>query len=172
MTDLFGVKIFIPPWVVLLLLLLATVILAYLISSVTLWVLRRSMPELSKESDNRLYRLLRSYFFPVLIVGGLLIVVDAVPLPPKVLRVADRALVLSGLVLLIFVLGKAALLVLRNIEARYEAMGNIQGPIEMLTKIVFIAVGGMIVLDNLGISLTPILKGWRRSSWMRRKRPS
>ena len=44
MTDLFGVKIFIPPWVVLPLLLLATVILAYLISSVTLWVLRRSMP--------------------------------------------------------------------------------------------------------------------------------
>ena len=157
MTDLFGVKIFIPPWVVLPLLLLATIILAYLISSVTLWVLRRSMPELSKESDNRFYRLLRSYLFPVLIVGGLLIVVDAVPLPPKVLRVADRVLVLSGLVLLIFVLGKAALLVLRNIEARYEAMGNIQGPIEMLTKIVFIAVGGMIVLDNLGISLTPII---------------
>ena len=110
MTDLFGVKIFIPPWVVLPLLLLATVILAYLISSVTLWVLRRSMPELSKESGNRLYRLFRSYFFPVLIVGGLLIVVDAVPLPPKVLRVADRVLVLSGLVLLIFVLGKASLL--------------------------------------------------------------
>src|SRR3990167_2693945 len=108
MTDLFGVKIFIPPWVILPLLLLATVILAYLISSVTLRVMRRFMPELSKESDNRLYRLLRSYFFPVLIVGGLLIVVDAVPLPPKVLRVANRVLVLSGLVLFVFLFFNAA----------------------------------------------------------------
>ncbi|MBI2987868.1 MAG: mechanosensitive ion channel family protein [Deltaproteobacteria bacterium] len=157
MTDFFGVKILIPPWVVLPLLLLATVILAYLVSSVTLWVLRRSMPELVKESDSRFYRLLRSYFFPFLIVGVLLIVLDAVPLPPKILRVADRVLALSGLVLLIFVLGKAALQILRNIGARYEAMGNIQGPVEALIKIVFIAVGGMIILDNLGITLTPII---------------
>ncbi len=157
MTDIFGVKILIPPWVGLSLLLLATVILAYLISSVALWLLRRATPELSTEADNRFYRLLKSYFFPILILGGLWFVVDAFPLPPKVLRATDRLLALSGLVLLIFVLSKTALMILRHIGARYQAMANIQGSIEILTKIVFIAAGGMIVLDNLGISLTPII---------------
>ncbi|MEK7210924.1 MAG: mechanosensitive ion channel family protein [Candidatus Binatota bacterium] len=157
MSDFFGVKIFIPPWVVLPLLLLATVIVAYLINAATLRLLRRAMPQLAAGSDNRFYRLLRGYFFPFLIVSGLLIVVDVAPLPSKLLRMADRLLALSGLVLLIFLLGKATLLILRNIGARYEAMGNIQGPIEALTKIILIAVGGMIILDNLGISLTPII---------------
>lgn len=157
MTDFFGVKVLLNPWMVLPPLVLAAVILAYLISTVTFWVLRRAVPAGSSESDSRLYRLLKSYLFPFLIVGGLLIVVDAAPLSPKVLRAANRFLVLSGLVLSVFLLTKTALLILRNIGARYQALANIQGPMEWLTKIVFITVGGMIILDNLGISLTPII---------------
>ena len=157
MTDLFGVKIFMNAWMILPLLILATVILAYLISSVTLWVLRRAEQRSPIGLDQRIYRLLESYLFPFLVVGGLLLIIDAVPLPLKVLRAADRFLVLSGLVLSVFLLTKAALLILRSVGARYEAMANIQGPIETLTKIVFVAVGGMIILDNLGISLTPII---------------
>ena len=59
--------------------------------------------------------------------------------------------------LAMFFTAKGALLVLRHIEARYEAMWNVRQPVELFTKIVFVAVGGMIVLDNLGISLTPLL---------------
>lgn len=157
MTDLFGLRIFMKPWVVLPLLILATVILAYLLSLVTLWILRRTVKMSPMGLDKRVYRLLESYLFPILVVGGLLFIIDTVPLPAKILRAADRLLALSGLVLSVFLLTKAVLLILRNIGARYEAMGNIQGPIEALTKIVLIAVGGMIVLDNLGISLTPII---------------
>lgn len=157
MTDLFGVKIVMHPWVVLPLLILATAIVAYLISAVTLWILRKIVQRSLGEGDQRIYRLLKSYLFPLLVVGGLLFMIDEVPLPAKVLRAADRLLVLSGLVLSIFLLIKVALLILRSVGARYEAMGNIQASIETLTKIVFIAVGGMIVLDNLGISLTPII---------------
>lgn len=157
MTNLFGVKIFMNPWVVLPLLILTTILAAYLVSAVTLWVLRRVVQKSMSEWDQRAYRVLQSYFFPFLVVGGLLFMIDEVPLPAKILRAADRLLVLSGLVLSIFLLTKAALLILRSVGARYEAMGNIQAPIETLTKIVFIAVGGMIVLDNLGISLTPII---------------
>lgn len=157
MTNLFGVKILMNPWVILPLLILATVIAAYLISAVALWVLGKIAQRSPGEWDQRVYRHLKSYLFPLLVVGGLLFMIDEVPLPAKVLRAADRLLILSGLVLSIFLLTKAALLILRSVGARYEAMGNIQAPIETLTKIVFIAVGGMIVLDSLGISLTPII---------------
>lgn len=157
MTELLSSRVLTNPWVVLPLLIVAAAILAYLVSGVTLWVLKRAIQKSSKEIDNRVYRLLGSYLFLFLMIGGLLIIVDTVPLPPKILRAAQRLLALTGIVLSVFLLTRAALLILRNIESRYEAMGNIKGPIELLTKIVFIVVGGMIILDNLGISLTPII---------------
>lgn len=157
MSNILGAKILMNPWVVLPLLMLVTILAAYLVSAITLWVLRRVVDQSVSKWDQRVYRLLESYLFPLLVVGGLLLMIDAVPLPAKVLRAAERVLALSGLVLSIFLLAKAALILLRGVGARYEAMGNIQGPIETLTKIVFVAVGGMIVLDSLGISLTPII---------------
>lgn len=157
MTELFGVRILMNPWVMLSLILLATVILAFLINAAVLWALKRIAQKTSTELDGRISRLLQRYLFPLLIVGGLIIILDAVPLPPKVLRATQRLLALSGILLAIFLLSKAVLLILRNEESRYEALRNIKGPIEILTKILFIAIGGMIILDNLGISLTPIL---------------
>ncbi len=99
MTNLFGVKILMNPWVVLPLLILATVIVASLISAVTLWVLGKIVQRSPGEWDQRIYRLLKSYLFPLLVVGGLLFMIDEIPPPAKVLRAADRLLVLSGLVL-------------------------------------------------------------------------
>jgi small-conductance mechanosensitive channel len=157
MTEILGVKISMNPWVIVSLVLFATIALAYLVSTIILSVLKRIIQRRSKEVDNRVYRSLERYLFPLLIVGGLLLIVDEVPLPSKVLRLADRLLAISALLLATFLLAKAVLLMLRNLEIRYGAIGNIKGPIEILTKIIFAAIGGMIVLDTLGLSLTPLL---------------
>ena len=157
MTEVLGVKIALTPWTLLPLILLTAAALAYLVNVVVLRVLKRVVEKTPAQIDDRIYRLLQRYLFPLLVVGVLLIIVDAFPFSPKVLRAAHRFLAVSGLVLTIFLLTKGALLVLRNIEAHYEPVRNIKGAIELATKIVFLAVGGMIVLDNLGISLTPLL---------------
>ncbi|HXV47362.1 MAG TPA: mechanosensitive ion channel family protein, partial [Candidatus Binatia bacterium] len=75
----------------------------------------------------------------------------------KISRAAERLLSLAGLGIAIFIAAKAILLLLRNIAARYQPLGNIQAPAELVTKIVLFAVGAMLVLDNLGVSLTPLL---------------
>lgn len=157
MTDFFGVKIPMNPWVVLPLIVLGATILAYLVNVAILWALKRVATGTLTEADDRVYRLLERYLFPLLVVGGLLVIIDAIPLSPKILRAAHNLLVLSGLLLAIFLLTKAALLILRNAEARYEAIRNIKGPVELGTKVLFVTVGGMLILANLGISLTPIL---------------
>ena len=157
MADISSLKLLANPWIALPLLILAAVVAAYFVRLLTLWILRRALETKAAEIYQRIYRLVGSYLLPFLIVGGLLLIEDAVPLPAKLLSAVHRLLIVSSLVLLLFLLAKASLLVLRNVEARYEAMGNIKGPIEILTKIVFIAVGGMIILDNLSISLTPII---------------
>jgi len=157
MTELLGVKIAMNAWVVFPLVVLAAAVFAYFLNIILLRILRRAVEKTSTEIDDRIYRLLERYLFLLLVVGGLLIILDAVPLPPKILRATYRLLALSGLLLAIFLLTKGALLVIRNMEAYYDPIRNIKGAIELVTKIVFLAVGAMIVLDNLGISLTPLL---------------
>jgi small-conductance mechanosensitive channel len=64
---------------------------------------------------------------------------------------------LTGLIVVIIVAAKSVLLIFRNIAARYRPLGNIKSPVELLTKIVLFVIGGMLILDNLGVSLTPLL---------------
>lgn len=157
MKNFFGVKIPMSPWLVLAGIVILAALLAYVIHIVLLWALKRIVKKGVIQIDDRIFGLLERYLFPLLLVGALMFIADTIPLPPKVLKTGHQLLVLSGLLLAIFFLTKCVLVILRNLEVRYEAVGRIGGPIEIFTKILFIAVGGMIILDNLGISLTPIL---------------
>jgi small-conductance mechanosensitive channel len=154
MTEFLGIKFPASPWVVLLLIVLATAILAYLVNVVLLWAIKRALRRIA--IDERIYRLLDHYLYPLLIVGALLLIADAAPVPEQAQGAVRRLLVIFALVLAVVLAIKGALLVLRNIEARY-GLYNIRGPLEVFAKIVLIAVGAMIVLDNLGVSLTPLL---------------
>jgi small-conductance mechanosensitive channel len=154
MTEFLGIKVPASPWVVLLLIVLATAILAYLVNVVLLWAIKRALRRIA--IDERIYRLLDHYLYPLLIVGALLLIADAAPVPEQAQGAVRRLLVIFALVLAVVLAIKGALLVLRNIEARY-GLYNIRGPLEVFAKIVLIAVGAMIVLDNLGVSLTPLL---------------
>jgi small-conductance mechanosensitive channel len=157
MTQFFDVTIPMNPWVVLPLVFLAAILLAYAINVIVVAVLRRLLQKSSEEFDSRFGRLLQTYLFPLLIIGALLIIVHSVPLPEKILKAANNVLVFLGLLVATFLLTRAALMVLRNAESRYDAVRNIKGPLEIAVKIIFVTVGAMIILDNLGISITPIL---------------
>ncbi|HXV84991.1 MAG TPA: mechanosensitive ion channel family protein, partial [Candidatus Binatia bacterium] len=145
------------PIVVLPLLLIATIFIAYVVYFVTMRIVRATAKRASVTIDARVMWLLEHYLFPLLIVIGLLLVLDAAPLPPKVARVANRLLSLAGLGIALFIITRGTLLLLRNIAARYEPLQNIQTPVELVTKIGLTVIGGMLILDNLGVSLTPLL---------------
>lgn len=157
MSQFLEMKVSSSPWVILPVIALSAVVLAYLIHVSVLWILRGLAKRTKIEWDQRIYRLLDVYLFPLLVVAGLLFFLDAIPLPPRVVGATRRLLALAGLLLGLFLLTRGALLILRNVEARYEPLRNIRGPIEIFTKIVFFAVGGMLILDTLGVSLTPII---------------
>jgi small-conductance mechanosensitive channel len=157
MTELFDLTIPMNPWVVLPLLFLAAVLLAYGVNLLLLWILRRVLPDSSGELGTRFRRLLEVYLFPLSIIVALLVIVGSVPVPLKILAAANNLLVFLGLLAATFLLTRAALMLLRNAESRYEPVRNIKGPLEIAVKITFITVGAMIILDNLGISITPVL---------------
>jgi small-conductance mechanosensitive channel len=155
--QLFGITIPMTPAVVLPLLVFATVFLAYLVYFVLLRIIRGAAKRASVSLDVRALWLVEHYLFPLLIVVGLWWILDIAPLPPKIAHAADRILSLAGLGITIYVIAKAILLLLRNIAARYQPLGNIQTPVELVTKIILCAIGVMLVLDNIGVSLTPLL---------------
>jgi small-conductance mechanosensitive channel len=156
-SEFLGVKIPADPWVVLPLIVLATAAFAYLINIGILKIFRKAVQKTPTDIDDHVYRLLERYLFPLLIVGGLLVIVDVAPLAPKVLRATQSLLLVSAVLLAVFLSTKAALLFLHNVAARYEPVRNIKGPIEVVTKGAFIVVGGMVILDNLGVSITPLI---------------
>ncbi len=156
-SDLFGFKIALTPAVVLPLLVISAALLAYAIYVVTLRLIRGAARRAGVNVDARLMTLLEHYLFPLLIVVGLWWILDVAPLPQKVAHAAERLLSLIGLTLAIFVVAKAVLLLLRNIAGRYPPLGNIQAAAELVLKILLFAIGGMLVLDNLGVSLTPLV---------------
>jgi len=155
--DLFGFDIPMTPGVVLPALFIATILVAYLVYFVAMRIVRGAAKRASITMDPRVMWLLEHYLFPFLIVVGLLLVLDAAPLPPKVARVADRLLSLTALSIAVLLMIRGTLLLLRNIAARYQPLQNIQAPVELVTKIGLTLVGGMLILDNLGVSLTPLL---------------
>ena len=156
-TQVFGFRIPVTPVIILPLLVLATILLAYVVYFLLTRLIRAIMRRATIGPDARIDWLVERYLFPLLIIVGLWWIIDIAPLPPKIERAAERMLSLTGLIIVIVVVAKSVLLVLHNIAARYQPLGNIRGPVELLTKIVLFVIGGMLVLDNLGVSLTPLL---------------
>lgn len=142
------------PWALAALVIAAAAVLAYIVHRFVLWSLRRALRRAA--ADERLFPLLQRYLYPLLLVVVLLFLADAAPLPPKAQGAIHQLLSVLGLLIAIVLATKGALLALRTAETRY-GLFNIRGPLEVLTKIVMVAVGAMLLLDNLGISLTPIL---------------
>lgn len=102
MSEFLGVKILLGPSVVLPLVILAAAVLAYVINNVIVWALRRAVQNTSREIDDRIYGLLHRYFFPFLVVGTLLVLIDFLPLPAKILQLTSHLLILLALLLAVF----------------------------------------------------------------------
>jgi small-conductance mechanosensitive channel len=146
-----------PPVAILPLLLFGAIFFAYLLYLALLRVIHGAVRRASIAVDGRFTRLLERYLFPLLIVVTLWWMLDIIPLPPKIARAADRLLSLAGLGIGIVLFARSFLLILRNVAGRYQPLGNVQAPVELVAKIILVVVGSMLLLDNLGISLTPVL---------------
>ena len=77
-----GIKLPQDPWVIVPCLVLATALCAYLVNRLVLKTVRPVVEKIHLDIDNRIYRLVEHFLYPLLILAGLLVIEDAVPLPP------------------------------------------------------------------------------------------
>ena len=143
MSDWMGIKLPQDPWVMVPCLVLAAAFCAYLVNRLVLKIVRSIVKKSHVDIDNRIYRLLEHFLYPLLILAGLLVTEDAVPLPPKWLRAAHGVLIVCALLLATILAAKATILFLRSAGSRYESVRNISQALEVFTKITFFVVGGL-----------------------------
>jgi len=148
MSKFLTINISTNPWLTLALIIGATVTRAFLLSQLMLWSLRKIAAKTVTTVDDRLYRLLARYLFPLVAVGSLLLVSDFVPVSAKIAELLKRSLTVLALLLAWCLLAKGFLISLSRMERHSQSLRNIKRPIESATKTFFIIVGGMIVLDN------------------------
>ena len=101
--------------------------------------------------------LIRSAVKPLLLLGGLAVAVNSLPVvPAHILAMCNRLFALGMIVIALYVAYRAAMLVsyawLRSSTARAE----LADPAAFFIRVLFAGLGIMLLLDNLGVSLTAV----------------
>jgi small-conductance mechanosensitive channel len=93
---------------------------------------------------------------PVLVIGVFSGAFHLLPMSDKWLRILDRMFYVAMLVLGIYCVSKVALIVLDQWLEKDESRKTLREPTEFAVRVIFAALGTMLLLENLGISLTSV----------------
>jgi small-conductance mechanosensitive channel len=93
---------------------------------------------------------------PILLIAVVSACLNVFPLSGKLLTILNRSLYVAILVVGIYCLARATLILLRQWLEGKEERKSYREPAEFVIRVVFVTFGTMIVLENLGISLTVV----------------
>ncbi len=132
------------------------VVVALLIRKFGIAWLRRLTKKTQTDLDDKLVSLLDQALLPALAIGVLATCLNLFPLPPKFLVVANRIFFLCVLALALYY-GMNILILVANRWLERKAMNaQWRDAVPFTVRIVFASLGTMLLLDNLGISLTAV----------------
>lgn len=119
------------------------------------WV-RRIVKRTATTIDDALIDILDHALRPALLLAVMAASVNLFELPRKLMAVSNRILYLSVLGVALYYGMKMAELLLNYWFSRTSAHESVHEPVRFLTRVIFAGFAVMIVLDNLGISLTAV----------------
>jgi small-conductance mechanosensitive channel len=128
---------------------------AVIVRMIALFVLRRWARELQVKQKH-LVELSERLLTPALAIGVVAAAVNLFPISDKLMRVLNRLFYVAILVLGIYCLTKVALILLDQWLDKDESRRSLREPTEFAVHVAFAAFGTMILLENLGISLTSV----------------
>lgn len=129
---------------------------AWILRAVVLRWLRHLTRRTRTGLDDALVDLVDRAITPALVLGVLAVGTSLVPLAPGLRHAVHRILLLSTLAVVLYYASKAVRLLLDAWLARRVPAESTRDPIRFAVQVVFAALAVMIVLDNLGISLTAV----------------
>ncbi len=129
---------------------------AWILRHVIITRLRRFARHTSGTLDYALIEVADRAIRPLLVVAVALISLNFFELPTRFLRAANRGLSLTLLLVVLFYGSRATRLVLDAWLARKPGRESFRDPVRFVSQLLFAAFGLLIVLNNLGISLTAV----------------
>lgn len=93
---------------------------------------------------------------PLLLVLALYVFSQVFVLPARLARLADRGLLLLGIALALYYGWQVLMMLLEGLASRHASIAHVRTPLRFISKIAFAVVAVMIVLDNIGVSLTAV----------------
>jgi small-conductance mechanosensitive channel len=128
------------------------------------WIVRliglRYLHQWEQQSASRfavgLVRLTESVIVPLTILGITNIAINFLPIPAKILHLTNRILWVTILCICLYCCSRILHLALDGWLAHRQVAVTMREPIHFISNIVFAGFALMIVLDNLGVSLTAV----------------
>ena len=117
---------------------------------------RRMAKRTTTTLDDAVIEIVDQALRPALLLAVMAASLNLFVLPHKLMSVANRVLYLSVLAVALYYGMKMVELLLNYWFSKTSAHESVRDPVRFLTRLVFSAFGVMIVLDNLGISLTAV----------------
>ncbi len=135
----------------------ASVALGYLVRAVVVHRLAAIFAKTSTEVDDLILAATRRHVPFWFLLGGLALAARLAPLPERTLLIAERACVL-GLILSLTIAGaRLGASLLAGVSRRAGAAGATTSLMQQVVQGIVYTCGGLLVLSNLGISVTPLL---------------
>lgn len=144
------------PWIVPLVQVAALVLGAWLLRVVVLRRLRQLSAKTQNHVDDALVDLVDRAITPALVLGVVAITLGVLRLPQSFRHITNRILLLATLAVVLYYASKAVQLLLNAWLLRRVPTESMRDPIRFAVHVVFAGLAVMIVLDNLGISLTAV----------------
>lgn len=144
------------PWLPYLVQVLALISGAWLLHALVIRQLRRWAKRTVNTVDDAIVEMLNSAIRPLLVFGVLAGIVNMLELPARLERFLNRTITLVILIIALYYAAKLSQLLLDAWLSRTPGREGLLDPARFIAKILFAGLAIMIVLDNLGISLTAV----------------
>lgn len=133
-------------------LLISAVVLGFLLNR----ILHHWTRKLAGHWGELLFALLESLPLPLLILSALYTGLEVLTLPPAYERIGSRLIRVLVILVIFYFPAKVLILFLRRVAQRDPGLERVTQPAAFITRALFALLAGIVVLENLGISLTGI----------------
>ena len=144
------------PWLAYALEIAALILGAWILRALIIGQLRRLTRRTRTNLDDALVDILDRAIKPTLVLAIIAASLNILPLPSKFMSLANRLVTVCVIALLLYYSSKVLQLFLNAWLSRRVERESFREPIRFVSHVVFAAFALMIVLDNLGISLTAV----------------
>ncbi|MFB3915282.1 MAG: mechanosensitive ion channel family protein [Terriglobales bacterium] len=144
------------PWAVYVAQIAAVILAGWITRRVLIGHLKRFAKRTETTYDDALVAIIDAAIKPLIVLAVLAVSLNLFALPPKLLKVSNRMLVLGALSVTLYYGSKVVQLLLNAWLERRAGSESVREPVSFLVRVVFAGLATMVVLDNLGISLTAV----------------